>query len=149
MRPRWDRYANHRLFLFFDCLRNREFPATIAIRSADSLDYPPEPGIFHDVAGHVPMHTDRAFANTLVRFGECAHTAVEIVSGLRNEAERVDRLTSSVKAMARLFLRSPFTLVGTLEKWMRTGKLNNVAPGKPEVNEIDLKIFLHAMDTRR
>ena len=70
-------------FVFFDCLRNRNFPTTITIRSADTLDYLPEPDIFHDIAGHVPMHTDKAFADTLVRFGECAHTAVEIVSGIR------------------------------------------------------------------
>ena len=62
-------------FLFFDCLRNRQFPTTVTIRSADHLDYLPEPDILHDVAGHVPMHTDKAFADALVRFGECAHTA--------------------------------------------------------------------------
>src|SRR5919112_2324246 len=28
-------------FLFFDCLRNREFPTTITIRRADQLDYLP------------------------------------------------------------------------------------------------------------
>ena len=49
-------------FLFFDCLRNREFPTTITIRDARRLDYLPEPDIFHDIAGHVPMHTDKAFA---------------------------------------------------------------------------------------
>jgi phenylalanine-4-hydroxylase len=199
-------------FLFFDCLRNRQFPTTITIRSAESLDYLPEPDIFHDVAGHVPMHTDSAFADTLVRFGECAHTAVEIASSIRNEKERVRRLTSIVKAMARFFwftiefglMRSRdglrvygsgllssfgeidqavagpevqryplqpewvinqgfaidryqpllfivdsfdhlFTFVDTLEDWMRAGKLNNVAPGEPEVNERDLKSFLRAM----
>ena len=196
-------------FLFFDCLRNRQFPTTITIRPGDSLDYLPEPDIFHDVAGHVPMHTDKAFADTLVHFGECAHTAVEIVSGIRDEEERIHCLTSIVKAMARFFwftiefglMRSRdglrvygsgllssfgeiehavdaaevqrfplqpewvinqgfaidryqpllfivdsfdhlFTLVDTLEKWMRAGKLNNVAPGEPEINERDLKSFL-------
>ncbi len=69
----------------------------------NALDYLPEPDIFHDVAGHVPMHTDKAFAEALVRFGECAHTAVEIVSEIRNEEERVHRLTNIVKAMARFF----------------------------------------------
>jgi len=43
-------------FLFFDCLRNRSFPTTITIRRHDKLDYLPEPDIFHDIAGHVPMH---------------------------------------------------------------------------------------------
>ncbi len=199
-------------FLFFDCLRNRQFPTTITIRPSDMLDYLPEPDIFHDVAGHVPMHTDKAFADTLVRFGECAHTAVEIVSGIRDQEERVRRLTSIINAMARFFwftidfglMRSRyglrvygsgllssfgeiehaivardvqryplqpewainqgfaidryqpllfivdsfdhlFTLVDTLEKWMRAGKLNHVAPGEPEVNERDLKSFLHAI----
>ena len=90
-------------FLFFDCLRNREFPTTITIRRSDQLDYLPEPDIFHDIAGHVPMHTDRHFADTLVRFGECAHTAADIVSGIRDETDRVETLTSIIKAMARFF----------------------------------------------
>ena len=90
-------------FLFFDCLRNREFPTTITIRDAGTLDYLPEPDIFHDIAGHVPMHTDRAFADTLVRFGDCAHTAVEIVSGIRSEQERIQQLTSIMQALARFF----------------------------------------------
>ncbi len=90
-------------FLFFDCLRNREFPTTITIRRSDKLDYLPEPDIFHDIAGHVPMHTDRHFADTLVRFGECAHTAAEIVGGIRDERQRVTTLTSIIKAMARFF----------------------------------------------
>jgi len=90
-------------FLFFDCLRNREFPTTITIRDGATLDYLPEPDIFHDIAGHVPMHTDRAFADTLVRFGDCAHTAAEIVAGIRDETEKIRRVTSIFKAMARFF----------------------------------------------
>ncbi len=90
-------------FLFFDSLRNREFPTTVTIRQADRLDYLPEPDIFHDIAGHVPMHTDPFFADTLVRFGECAHTAVDLVSSVRDEQERVRTLTSILKAMARFF----------------------------------------------
>ncbi len=198
-------------FPFFDRLRHREFCTTVTIRSSDKLDYLPEPDIFHDVAGHVPMHTDRDFANTLVKFGECAHTAVDIVRGIRDEDERVRRLTSIVRAMARFFwftiefglmksrdglrvygsgllssygeiahaIDSPevqrfpvqmewivnqgfeihhyqpllfvvdsfdhlFSLVDRLEGWMKDGKLNNVAPGDPEVDEADLKSFLDA-----
>ncbi len=198
-------------FLFFDCLRNREFPTTITIRRADQLDYLPEPDIFHDIAGHVPMHTDRHFADTLVRFGECAHTAAEIAGGIRDESERVRTLTSIIRAMARFFwftiefglMRSPgglrvygsgllssygeiehaiespevqrypiqlewavnqsfeidhyqpllfivdsfdhlFSLVDELERWMKAGKLSNVAPGEPGVDEKDLKSFLEA-----
>jgi phenylalanine-4-hydroxylase len=198
-------------FLFFDCLRNREFPTTITIRRSDKLDYLPEPDIFHDIAGHVPMHTDKHFAEALVRFGECAHTAAEIVGGIRDEHRRVETLTSIIRAMARFFwftvefglmrseaglrvygsgllssygeiqhsIESPevqrfpiqlewainqgfeihhyqpllfivdsfdhlFSLVDRLEQWMKQGKLNNVAPGEPGVDENDLKSFLDA-----
>jgi phenylalanine-4-hydroxylase len=198
-------------FLFFDCLRNRKFPTTITIRRSDQLDYLPEPDIFHDIAGHVPMHTDRNFAEALVRFGECAHTAADLVSGIRDQETRVHCLTSIIKAMARFFwftiefglmrgtaglkvygsgllssygeishaIEAPevqrfpmqlewainqgfkidqyqpllfvvdsfdhlFSLVDDLEAWMKAGKLNNVAPGEPGVNEADLKSFLDA-----
>ena len=36
-------------YLFFDCLRNRDFPTTITIRRSDKLQYLPEPDIFHDL----------------------------------------------------------------------------------------------------
>ena len=196
-------------FLFFDCLRNREFPTTITIRRSDKLDYLPEPDIFHDIAGHVPMHTDKQFAEALVRFGQCAHTAADLVSGIRDSETRTHCLTSIIKAMARFFwftvefglmrskdglrvygsgllssygeiahaIDSPevqrfpiqlewainqsfeidhyqpllfivdsfdhlFSLVDQLEVWMKAGKLNNVAPGEPGVNESDLASFL-------
>ncbi len=198
-------------FLFFDCLRRREFPTTITIRDLNRMDYLPEPDIFHDVAGHVPMHTDRAFADVLVRFGDCAHTAVELTAVIGDHAERVRRLTNIIKAMSRFFwftvefglmrgkqgvvaygsgllssygelqhaIESPevqrhpvqlewlinqvaeidhyqpllfivdsfdhlFGLVDTFEAWMREGKLNNVAPGLPDIHEKDLRSFMEA-----
>jgi phenylalanine-4-hydroxylase len=90
-------------FLFFDCLRRREFPTTITIRDKDRMDYLPEPDIFHDTAGHVPMHTERAFADTLVRFGDCAVTAAEMTAGIKDYAERVRRLTNLMRALSRFF----------------------------------------------
>lgn len=90
-------------FLFFDCLWRREFPTTVTMRPVASLDYLPEPDIFHDVAGHVPMHTDSAFAGALVRFGECARTAAGIACGIRDETTRLARMTSIIKGMARFF----------------------------------------------
>lgn len=197
-------------YIFFDCLRNREFPTTITIRAIDSLDYLPEPDIFHDVAGHVPMHTDRLFSDVLVRFGETAHTAAEMAAGFSDPKERVRRMESIIRAMARFFWftiefglmrrngrikvygsgllssygeiqhavesqrvdRRPFDIeevvhqpfeidhyqpllyvvesfdqlfeqVDLLERWMREGKLHDVAGGEPAVNEEDLKSFLH------
>jgi phenylalanine-4-hydroxylase len=198
-------------FLFFDCLRNRSFPTTITIRRADKLDYLPEPDIFHDVAGHVPMHTDPHFAEVLVRLGECAHTAAALAGSIPGEADRLRTLTNIVKALARFFwftvefglMRAPgglrvygsgllssfgeiehaiaspfvqrfplqlewvvnqsfeidryqpllfivesfahlFGLVQQLEQWMTAGRLSNVAPGEPQINERDLQSFLDA-----
>jgi phenylalanine-4-hydroxylase len=87
-------------YFFFDRLRRREFPTTITIRDASQIDYLPEPDIFHDVAGHVPMHTDPAFANTLVKFGDCAHSAMKSASGA---SDRMDVLANILKGMARFF----------------------------------------------
>ena len=90
-------------YVFFDCLRNRQFPTTITIRRRDKLDYLPEPDIFHDIAGHVPMHTDPAFAGTLVRFGECARRAPDVAGGISDPHERIRALSSIIRAMARFF----------------------------------------------
>ena len=90
-------------FIFFDCLRNREFPTTITIRDGKSIDYLPEPDIFHDIAGHVPMHTDKAFADVLVRFGEVARSAADHVQGIKDQHQRVVKVESILKAMARFF----------------------------------------------
>ncbi len=73
---------------FFQSLARREFPTTVTIRSADRLDYVPEPDIFHDVFGHVPLHADPVFADFLQRFGALAASA--------RSAEATER-------MARLF----------------------------------------------
>jgi len=91
-------------YVFFDCLRQRAFPTTITIRDGARLDYLPEPDIFHDVAGHVPMHTARRFADVLVRFGEVAQQAARLVADMPgSDAARVERLANIVKAMARFF----------------------------------------------
>jgi phenylalanine-4-hydroxylase len=90
-------------YVFFDCLRRREFPTTITIRDSHSLEYLPEPDIFHDVAGHVPMHTDKAFAEALVRFGDCAAAAARRAAAASDEHEKLRRLTSNIRAMARFF----------------------------------------------
>lgn len=60
---------------FFASLARRRFPTTVTIRARDSLDYVPEPDIFHDVFGHVPLHSDTAFAGFLQRFGQAAGLA--------------------------------------------------------------------------
>jgi phenylalanine-4-hydroxylase len=57
---------------FFECLAQRIFPTTVTIRPMDQLEYLPEPDIFHDVFGHVPLHADPVFADFLQRFGQLA-----------------------------------------------------------------------------
>jgi phenylalanine-4-hydroxylase len=203
-------------YLFFDCLRRREFPTTITIRDGAHLEYLPEPDIFHDVAGHVPMHTDPAFAEALVRFGAAAATAAERAADIGDRHEKLRVLTSKIRGMSRFFWfsvefglmrdarsgtaeglkvygsgllssfgeiahaidapdvrRVPFSieevinqpfeidhyqpllyvvdsfdhlfdLVGELERWIRDGKLDDVAPGEPAVSETDLQSFLGA-----
>jgi phenylalanine-4-hydroxylase len=58
---------------FFEMLAARRFPTTTWLRSRESLEYTPEPDIFHDVFGHVPMHAHKVFADFLERYGRvCA-----------------------------------------------------------------------------
>ena len=73
---------------FFSCLAQRRFPTTVKVRPRSQLDYLPEPDIFHDVFGHVPLHSDPYFADFLQRFGAIAAAA-------RTEEETLQ--------MARLF----------------------------------------------
>lgn len=69
---------------FFACLAARQFPTTVLIRPREVMDYLPEPDIFHDVFGHVPLHTLRVFADFLQTYGKAAM--------LCEDAEHVTRL---------------------------------------------------------
>ncbi len=55
---------------FFACLSRREFPTAVGVRPAGQLEYLPEPDIFHDVFGHIPMHAHKVFGAFLQKFGE-------------------------------------------------------------------------------
>lgn len=59
---------------FFACLARREFPTTVVIRPKEDIDYLPEPDIFHDIFGHVPLHADAVFADFLQTYGQAALT---------------------------------------------------------------------------
>ena len=90
-------------FLFFDSLKRREFPTTITIRDSKTLSYLPEPDIFHDIAGHVPMHTDKIFADVLVKFGSLAEVAAKRHAHLKNGPEKMAKVKSNIQALARFF----------------------------------------------
>jgi phenylalanine-4-hydroxylase len=72
---------------FFEMLATRQFPTTTWLRSRDSLEYTPEPDIFHDVFGHVPMHAHPVFADFLQEYGR-------VCAGLKDKdkLERMGRL---------------------------------------------------------
>lgn len=72
---------------FFEMLAARMFPTTTYIRPGNSLDYTPEPDIFHDVFGHVPMHAHKVFADFLQHYG-----AVCAFLKDRDLLERIGRL---------------------------------------------------------
>ena len=54
---------------FFEMLAARRFPTTTWLRDRNSIDYTPEPDIFHDVFGHVPMHAHKVFGDFLQHYG--------------------------------------------------------------------------------
>ena len=65
---------------FFEMLAARRFPTTTWLRKRDSLEYTPEPDIFHDVFGHVPMHAHPVFADFLAHYGQlCARITDEAI----------------------------------------------------------------------
>lgn len=72
---------------FFACLSRREFPTTIVIRPKQSIDYLPEPDIFHDIFGHVPLHADPVFADFLQTYGKAA-----LLTNDPHHTERLARL---------------------------------------------------------
>lgn len=55
---------------FFNLLANKKFPATTWLRKLDQLDYLPEPDMFHDVFGHVPLLIDQTFSDFYHEFGK-------------------------------------------------------------------------------
>ena len=73
------------------------------MRAAEKLNYSPEPDIFHDVGGHVPMHADAEFADCLVRISGFARAAVDSARGISNVELRLSILASRLKALARFF----------------------------------------------
>jgi phenylalanine-4-hydroxylase len=72
---------------FFEMLATRRFPTTTWLRSRDSLEYTPEPDIFHDVFGHVPMHAHAVFAGFLEHYGRVCAAAQD-----ENVLEKLGRI---------------------------------------------------------
>ncbi|MGC1783933.1 MAG: phenylalanine 4-monooxygenase [Acidobacteriaceae bacterium] len=73
---------------FFEMLAARRFPTTTWLRDRNSLEYTPEPDIFHDVFGHVPMHAHPVFADFLYEYGSLGGK----MAGRKEDLVRMSRL---------------------------------------------------------
>ena len=72
---------------FFEMLANRMFPTPTWLRSRDSMEYTPEPDIFHDVFGPVPMHAHPALGSFLQSYGQICASLTD-----QEQLERMGRL---------------------------------------------------------
>ncbi|MFI5150631.1 MAG: phenylalanine 4-monooxygenase [Bacteroidia bacterium] len=57
---------------FFQTLDLKHFPATTWLRKMNQLDYLEEPDMFHDVFGHVPLLSNKAYTNFFKGMAELA-----------------------------------------------------------------------------
>jgi phenylalanine-4-hydroxylase len=122
---------------FFEMLAARQFPTTTWLRSRDSIEYTPEPDIFHDVFGHVPMHAHPVFADFLQHYGR--------VCAAMSDSDALER-------MGRLFW---FTVeFGVIRQGGKTklygsglisshGESTHVIRGGPEIRDFDLDQVLN------
>jgi len=86
---------------FYEHLANRRFVSGRFIRDGEKLDYLPEPDIFHDVFGHVPLLTQPVFADYMQAYGEGGLRSLEF---------------DAIKHMARLYWYTvEFGLINTPE----------------------------------
>jgi len=56
--------------VFLDCLANRVFSTTAFMRPPHLLFLSPEPDLFHDIMGHIPMFLNSQFTETCVKIGQ-------------------------------------------------------------------------------
>ena len=57
---------------FYGLLAQRQFPATWWIRARDQLDYLPEPDMFHDAYGHIPLLMLPVYADYIQHYAATA-----------------------------------------------------------------------------
>lgn len=123
---------------FFEMLAARMFPTTTWLRSRDSMGYTPEPDIFHDVFGHVPMHAHPVFADFLQHYGK-------VCAGLMHDPVALER-------MGRLFwFTVEFGLIrqdGAVKVYgsgliSSHGECSRVLEGGCEVKDFDLDAVMN------
>ena len=123
---------------FFEMLSLRQFPVTTWLRSRDSLEYTPEPDIFHDVFGHVPMHAHPVFADFLADYGKlCASVADEAT------LERIGRLFWYTVEFGLIRQRGAVKVYGS-GLISSHGECSNVLEGRCRVEPFTLEAVLAA-----
>jgi phenylalanine-4-hydroxylase len=117
---------------FFEMLAARMFPTTTWIRGRESLEYTPEPDIFHDVFGHVPMHAHPVFADFLQHYGK-------LCAGLtsQNDLERLGRLFWFTVEFGVIRQEGEIKVYGS-GLISSHGECTHVINGGPEIREFNL-----------
>jgi phenylalanine-4-hydroxylase len=122
---------------FFEMLSLRQFPTTTWLRKRDSLEYTPEPDIFHDVFGHVPMHAHPVFADFLAHYGQlCASIQDEAV------LERIGRLFWYTVEFGLIRQHGRVKVYGS-GLISSNGECTNVLEGHCEVRDFSLQAVLN------
>ena len=128
---------------FFEMLAARMFPTTTWIRGRESLEYTPEPDIFHDVFGHVPMHSHSVFGDFLQYYGK-------VCAGLMHDPvalERMGRLFWFTVEFGVIRQRGALRVYGS-GLISSHGECTRVLAGGCEVRDFDLDQVLEtAVDT--
>lgn len=118
--------------MFFGSLAERRFPSTLEIRPKDKLEYLQEPDIFHDVFGHVPMHTDAVFADFVQEY---AQLVVDIDD--REKFDALARLWWYTVEFGLISEQNELRLYGS-GHMSSFGEADNVYLGGPEIRPFNL-----------
>lgn len=122
---------------FFEMLAARKFPTTTWLRSRESLGYTPEPDIFHDVFGHVPMHAHPVFADFLQHYGA-------VCAGIKDKdtLERLGRLFWYTVEFGLIRQQGEVKVYGS-GVISSHGECTNVIEGGCELKDFDLEEVLN------
>lgn len=117
---------------FFEMLAARMFPTTTWIRSRESMEYTPEPDIFHDVFGHVPMHAHPVFADFLEHYGKVCAALTD-----QNALERMGRLFWFTVEFGVMHQDGKIKVYGS-GLISSHGECTHVVNGGPEIRDFNL-----------
>lgn len=123
---------------FFEMLSNRMFPTTTWLRARESMDYTPEPDIFHDVFGHVPMHAHPVFADFLEHYGKVCASVIDRPDAL----ERLGRLFWFTVEFGVIRQRGEIKVYGS-GLISSHGECTRLLAGGCEIKDFDLEAVLN------